>query len=514
MSISYQRFPTSSDEYTPDEVYNIEPIGIHWKMFSRKISSAIEDLEEANVSRVVFLVGRYGMGKTLFVRKKLTEVFRNKPHIFPLYMPLRKLFYALQYTRKTPESFIKFYVQWYANEGLRLVDVEKAWKTGQTTTGLFRSRLDILRKIAKENINSIDSLMEEIERNNFIPVLALDELEALLTRESRGLLGRVGNPTAHDVVADLFLRMYDISSGTAPWKGLLVLASVFDLEEWPLFILREIVNYGVHEEILSNFAIRLNLPRESIDRIRNTVGLEERRKVAKEELNKIKTMFPLLQQATYQRLKEKVIKITYRPEDYGQFVQRLGLKIPKERKILLDLFYQIKLTPRTLISLTKVMKELNLDTLDYETMSKIMTISGKVEELKDILFRVVRVKHAKWHKRLVSLVEQGLLIFETDIVLENIEAREDLLNRISKALSVKIRRPVTFDDLRRVNDILMTLRLKYKCLKLTYIRGTSVYYLDENLLRWLFGDEYDVYGEKIDIEEYIKTHFLQQHRYA
>ena len=506
-----QRFPTSSDEYSPEEVYRIEPIGSSWKIFSRKVTSSIEDVEKNPVSRVNFLIGRYGMGKTLFVRKKITEVFRDKPFTLPLYMPLRRLFYALQRARKRFDSFLKFYLKWYVETGFSLVDVKSAWETGKTTSGLFKSRYAVLKELADKSITSVDELLRIIRETGFIPIFAMDELEALITRETRDLLGSaniVGTSTAHDVVADLFVEMYDISSGTAPWNGLLILASVYDLEEWPTFIVREIVNYGVGEKTLAEFAERLRLPRGSIERIAQPSGLNERREIAKEELAKIKPMFPLLQQATYQRLKERVVKIRYRSSDYREFLQRLGLKVPKERELLLDLFYQISLTPRTLISLAKSMREQGLSIVNYDSLSKIMVNSGKVDELRNILFDIVKIRHAKWHKRLASLVEQGLIIFETDIVLEDVGAREDLLNRLSKALFVKIKRPVTFDDVRRVNDILTSLRLKYKFIKHTYVKGSGVYYLDENLLRWLLGDEYDVFGEKIDIEEYIRTYFV------
>lgn len=512
----------AADEYTYADLHGFNPIGHSWKLFDSGLSKLINELKERPSSKAYFLIGRYGMGKTLFIRKKVTELVRLEPHVAPIYAPLRRLadvLPALKTKEKNIEGFLRLLGKWFYDEGYCIVEEQNVWSLGKslrTGSGINRLRVIYDSFITAKDLNDA---LKAVSESGLIPLLVLDELEALVVRGSRWNLGRkLGEPSAHGVIRDLFNSIYIIASGAASWRGLIVFTSVFDYEEWIRYPLREVAldrEYST-DDPLTEFITSMGISSRSIERIRSIDDIEERLKAVDEEVKRVRQSNPLLQVATQERLRPFTLKLRYSAEEYEKFAEMLGIELAI--KGLPHLFEKIELKPRTLIFIVMRLKELGFDKLTYETLGNVIRTINKFNDFRNVINRLWRrTVHAKWPQRLLGLAEEGLILFDYDIVLPDPSQRDELLERLSRALDIEIQRPLTMDGLSRIRNVLDNLRLNYEIVRQDYLRNKNgrhrrVYYIDENVVRWIFGDTRDEYGEEIDIERYLERNIASKRR--
>ncbi len=498
----------SADEYSHDELRRFKPIGKTWELFSSGLSNLVKSIRSKPSSRAYFLIGRYGMGKTLFIRKKITELIRLEPYVVPIYMPLRRLSRDLEVIKRREgvEGFLKLFSKWYEKIGSALIEDYNVWSVGKSLNGTNVNRLKIVCETFN-NSKSLDGILKTISEAGLIPLIVFDELEALITRDSRWVLAKtLGEPSVHNIIRELFNNMYVIASGVAPWDGLIIFASVFNYEEWIYYPLKELALSGQYQEELAQFLTGIGVRSRSIDRILSINDINERLKAVKDEVKRVKSSSPLLQAATQERLSPYTLMIRYQASDYEEFARRLQIKLSIEG--LPQFFEKIEFKPRTLINIAIKLRELGLSEFTYRTISQVIRLSDQMAELRRVVEDIWRkVVHAKWPWRLLGLLEEGLILFSYDVVLPDVSMRNELLNRLSRALNIKIKRPISIDELKRIYNILDQLRLKYKILRQDYLKINGglrrVFYIDENLIRWVFGDKYDIYGEEINIREYF-----------
>ena len=146
----------SADEYSHDELRRFKPIGKTWELFSSGLSNLVKSIRSKPSSRAYFLIGRYGMGKTLFIRKKITELIRLEPYVVPIYMPLRRLSRDLEVIKRREgvEGFLKLFSKWYEKIGSALIEDYNVWSVGKSLNGTNVNRL----KIVCETFNNSKSI--------------------------------------------------------------------------------------------------------------------------------------------------------------------------------------------------------------------------------------------------------------------------------------------------------------------------------------------------------------------
>ena len=459
---------------------------------------------------IIYLIGKYGMGKTLFVKKLIYTVMKKKENIIPIYISLRALVSkdVAELAKSKKYSAITLALIKLSKELTRLAP-RIDWSSGETITGTKRSRESVVKSLCEQEYSTIPDLFKAIYDEGFLPLVVIDELEAILLRSTRRLLGDIG---FIDLIVDVINSVHLYLRKHINVPGLLILASVFDEKDWIKYPLEEFARDPRSD--VREFILKLGFKHEDLYPIESATELNERLRIAIDVFKSMRTRFPLLNPAVQQCLREKKIVIYYRESDYGRFIREyLGLEL--RHKLLTELFERIQMSMRTLIGICNNIKNYGYNHLDYDTLKevfseKIVELDRKIDELRD---KKILLKHEKWIMYLRNMIKNGLIVLHEDIIPTLIvregEEKEYYRRYCSTLcevfnLSCDSEWPCKSINVSSIRNRIDNIRLKYGAIRYaTMLYSKGAYYVDENLIRWLLGDPYDIFGEVVDLEDLI-----------
>jgi len=521
---------TEAEKFAPDELLKYEPVGEAPKKFLNSFENELKNIIERAKTRegyidVLIVEGFYGMGKTLLARRALLFAFRTHFQVLPIYIPLRKLARTpVDELRKVAEELdLKFneltpltvsLVKWY-RDGREFLG-EYGWNLGKTVDGVEKERVTALKSVLSENPETLVDLLKAVNESGFVPVMAVDELEALILRDTRRepLISGGDKPErglTKLLTRDVFNNMYNLLNSREA-SGLLIITSAVKMnEEWIRIALREYAIY--REPVLAGLLTDIGVEDRELTRISSLdpeQALGEVETVTKKYIGR----FPLSNPAVRQRLGNRVVELSYTAGDYEELAKRFGVNpvVPD----ILKYFAAIKLSIRTYLNILKSMRSLGVNQLDYNALARVF--GARIEKCYDLDTQLKSEKvipsHTKWLTRTCKLLEYGIVALPTDIIPtteiqpgeELKKWYEDLVKNLCNVFEVRLQcTPWNYSAIRRIQDRMKSLQLNWGVVKYVVARGTGLYAIDEAFIRWILDDPYDLVGNVIDIREYVES---------
>ena len=506
------------------EAYKV--IGAQPSRFDSIFTSNLKSAINAGKATFSALVGYFGMGKTLILRKQLRFSIRTYNYVLPIYIPLRSIAQARliegldllrEFGVREPSALTLTLADWYMNCKEFLGGYE--WDHGESLSGVKRKRIDVLRKAIEANPRTIEDLAKVVAEQEFVPVLAIDETEALILRQTRQspiLLQRddsVGTCLIEEVLKDLYIvtRM----KKRVPCH--ITIATALDIrgDDWIRIPLQELARYPDDyslEKLLKLFGIS----DRDLRKVKEAHTYDERLEIANELASKYSGRLPFTNPAIKQHLENVTVELRYTSDEYAKFLsENLGIRVTLP--ILTHFFEHAKISFRTLVRIAQELHSMKIEHLDYNALSAVfrsrVTTCYEVDtELKN---SKVIPKHSKWLTRVCGLIEEGIIALPRDIAplikdldeTQRVKLCKEILGKLCKVLDIPLGKCGWWsaDCIMSIRSRIESIRLKWGAIKVIIGRhGTEFYAVDEVLIRLILNDPYDLIGNTIDFRDYVR----------
>lgn len=525
----------AAEHFTVSSIASYQPVGEATRRFDYIFTSNTKIAREENRATLSILIGYFGMGKTLLTRRELIYASRNYEDVIPIYIPLRRL---AEESYSTFNNLVKKYqipakdvgevppltlaLAWWLENGAVFVGKD-VMEMGRSKKGYEKKRTDVLGEVLRHKPEKLNNLVNIIVDQGFVPLIAIDETEAMVLRRTRNasiLIERYG--LGRLVFEEVLRNVYSLVRSTPGTGGFhVVLATALDPRggEWLEYPLEELARTP-YDDALARFLMDVvGVESRIVNYVKGPPNLEERLKAAHMAAEQLRdSILPFRNPAVAQVLNSITVELKYTASEYKEFIEKyLGFRvlIPALAKML----EHMQLSFRTLIGIAKNIRAShgNVEIFDYNTIG--LAFANTVNMCYSIEEKLVREKvvprHTKWFGRVCKLIEKGLVILHEDRLVPDIEMQyskeyaevvKDIIRKLCEVLDVKFDEHTYFyaSTFEKLKNRLKNIE-EWGVLKLMSVRGGERYFvIDETILRCLLGDPYDIVGNTVNLYEYIK----------
>ncbi|MEM1683059.1 MAG: hypothetical protein QW245_02500 [Ignisphaera sp.] len=510
-----------AEDFSITELREYGPLGEAAGTYISLFNYYLEELGFNNKkSKIIMLEGFYGMGKTLLVRRSLLHAAEQYPIALPIYIPIRGL--GIEDPRRFEELREKYrlrdphpitYALMFWRERCENFLGKDLWNIEVRTNETKVTRLDVLAKIIEQNPKDLPMLIKIATELGFIPIVAIDELEGFILRDTRDKEYIRGLQIP--IVEEIIVKVYGWLTGRIGGGGLVILASAigFESDEWLRIPLQELVRYPRSAGLMELLA-KFKIPSDEIQRIVTAPSVSD--KDIDEVCRKYVSTLPFKNPSVIQTLRASYVKLRYKEEDYKNLFERFNIKVI--HRDLLSIFELIGLSIRTAVGIARKMRLLNLDRLEYSTLSKILKEGAeKCYSIDSDLKRQRKIpSHTKAITRVCNLLHEGILAVDNRSVSlllyyeelskeERVKLQEDFRKSLCRAFMIQPCDPWNLETIHRIINVITQLRLEWHLIKLVSASNKPEYFVvDEVLLRWALGDPYDSLGNTFDLKNYLE----------
>jgi len=389
----------AAEFYTPTAIDQIELIGYGRVAFNNIINNMQRVRTGVQTFYTCLVVGHYGSGKTIVIRKVNSELLKETDNVIPIHLYIGELTEGIG--GFLPFSMLKEYIKHvedYINYGRISPDVvgnANDWKRNDKLSVLKES-IEIGEKVlesksdrAEGEIEAFFKTLEYINEKGYYPIVALDEFEHTLY-------------TGYSLRTDIAVKTFAyFSSRALPivrgflYKGAFVIATTLSIPE---LILKALEPGGVVPEHIRKIGEHLNID------------------IASRPHDYPFASMPV---ASGSGVMDE-FKLVYTEADLDTLASaHYGVTIHRE---ILKLLGKILPTPRAVINICREAEGLGLGVVSREDFIKI--IEHRLVDLKKqiagmrINGRPILTTRSKWLDRFEALVRKGYLIIDSQKKVE------------------------------------------------------------------------------------------------
>lgn len=438
----------------------VPPLSLAYEGILKHIESVIKDYL---YSAWFAVIGLYGSGKTLLLRRIAHESVQRYRNIIPIYF----------YLGKKNEILLFDSLGEYVKEVEEYVNSNKPSTRVHGQPGHWSERLEALkeaynkiteeRNTTKYNIELFFRVMKELNRKGYYPLILLDEFERIIYTGE----GIRGSPVAilnFDYFSQHFL---ELTRGGQLFKGVGVIALTHDLPE----LVRKAKNEGFPH-------------------------VSEVEKVRVGNYEKLEFVSPNI-------VFNQKYFLHWSYEHLKTFCEKLNISLSED---LIEIVSYTLPLPRVIISIYNRARELGIENVDSKSFYKLIkdqleTLISHIRKYRTKNGKLLVSHAAKWDWRLKALLEEGYYFVKMDKLHEV----SKLIREKGLMVSKKMKRgKEEYEEERayRTGRSIVETLVKYGLYH--FDSAKKVYHLRPEIMAYLLQIERLPSGEKADLNRVVE----------